>query len=95
MSFSIRHVKENQLDLINLTDESSGTSVSLLPGAGALLHAFAVRLKDGSMFNVIDHYRDAADLKKDLSRSFKGPKLSPFPCRIPNGTYEFNGQDTD
>jgi aldose 1-epimerase len=93
MSFSIRPIKEYQLDLINLTDESSGTSVSLLPRAGALLHAFAIRLKDGSMFNVIDHYQDAADVRKDLSRSFKGPKLSPFPCRIPNGTYELNGQE--
>lgn len=87
MNFSIRHAKENDLDLVNITDESSGTEVAILPGAGALLHAFRVRRRDGSSFNVIDNYRDADDLRMDIGRTFKGPKLSPFPCRIAEGIY--------
>jgi aldose 1-epimerase len=28
-----------------------------------------------------------------MTRSFKGPKLSPFPCRIPDGRYRFEGEE--
>jgi len=93
MNFTIRHVEQNGFDLVKLVDENSGTSVALLPGSGATLHEFAVRQKDGSLFNVIDNYRNVEELKKDMTRSFKGPKLSPFPCRIPNGTYQFEGRE--
>ena len=92
MNFSIRHVEENDLLLVSLTDERTGTEALILPAYGALLHAFRVREKDGSLFNVIDNYQDNASLLKDLGTSFKGPKLSPFPCRIPDGTYHFDNK---
>jgi aldose 1-epimerase len=90
MNFSIRHIDGNDLRRVILTDEQTGTEAVLLPGCGALLHAFNVRQKDGSLFNVIDNYRDSADLRKNIATSFKGPKLSPFPCRIPDGVYHFD-----
>ncbi len=93
MSFLIRHVKQNDLDLVNLSDESAGAVVSILPGTGATLQAFHVRQQDGTSFNLIDSYSDAAELSREMSRSFKGPKLSPFPCRIPNGVYQLNQQE--
>ena len=89
MSFLIRHTQEHGLDLIKIVDESNGTVISLLPGFGATLHSFTVRTPDGSTFNVIDNYSDLAELKRDMARSFKGPKLSPFPCRIRDGVYHF------
>lgn len=93
MNFTIRHVEQNGLDEVKLTDEKSGTTITLLPGTGATLHEFLVRQKDGTLFNVIDNYRDAAELKREMSRSFKGPKLSPFPCRIPDGSYHFGNRE--
>lgn len=90
MSFSIRHTQENGFDLVNIEDESNGTKISLLPGFGAILHSFKVRTRDGSLVDIIDGYADLAALKADLSRSFKGPKLSPFPCRIRDGKYSFS-----
>jgi aldose 1-epimerase len=92
MSYSIRHIQENGLDLINIEDAGSGTVVSVLPAFGATLYGFSVRLRDGSDFNVIDHYPDLRTVKAEISRSFKGPKLSPFPCRIPGGKYQFEGK---
>jgi aldose 1-epimerase len=92
MSFSIRHAQEHGFDLINIEDESNGTVIALLPGFGAILHAFIVRTPDGSAFNVIDSYSDLNELNRELARSFKGPKLSPFPCRIRDGKYEFGGK---
>ncbi|HVS96287.1 MAG TPA: hypothetical protein VHE54_07365 [Puia sp.] len=92
MNFSIRHVEENDLRLVAITDHTTRTEAILLPGYGALLHAFHIRLRDGSVFNVIDNYRDSDDLKAGIGTTFKGPKLSPFPCRIPCGVYRFAGQ---
>ena len=90
MSFSIRPVNEQDLDLVRIKDDSTGTEIDLLPGYGASLHAFRIRQQDGSLFNVIDHYHSRAETEKYMARNFKGPKLSPFPCRIPGGKYHFD-----
>ena len=89
MNFSISRTNENGLDLINLKDENTGTEIALLPGHGATLHAFRVRQKEGELFNVIDNYQNLDELNREMRRSFKGPKLSPFPCRIADGKYEY------
>jgi aldose 1-epimerase len=93
MSFSIRHSKEKDLDLVYITDESTNTEVALLPACGSILHAFRVRQPNGALFNVIDNYRDAGELVTELNKNFKGPKLSPFVCRIPDGKYRFEDKE--
>ena len=93
MSFTIRHSREQDLDLVWIKDENSGTEVALLPGFGATLHSFCVQTADGSSFDVIDSYRDLAEVKAEMGRSFKGPKLSPFPCRIADGKYSFDNKE--
>jgi aldose 1-epimerase len=93
MSFSIRHTKEYDLELVNIKDENNGTEISLLPGFGATLHAFTVHDRDGSAVNIIDSYRNLAEVKTEMGRSFKGPKLSPFPCRISEGKYSFGNKE--
>jgi aldose 1-epimerase len=93
MSYTIRHVEKDGFHLVNLTDENNATTVTLLPGYGASLHEFRIRQKDGSFFNVIDNYRDRTDLEKEMTRTFKGPKLSPYPCRIADGIYHFKGRE--
>jgi aldose 1-epimerase len=93
MSFSLRHANEQDLELVYIKDGDTGTDIGILPGHGASLHAFAILQDDGSVFNVIDPYRDLAELEKDMARSFKGAKLSPFPCRIPGGAYRFDNKN--
>jgi len=96
MNFSIRHLEENGLRLITLREESTGTEIDLLPDHGASLHAFKVRApKAGGpagVFNVIDNYRDRDELERIVDRSYKSSKLSPFPCRIPDGRYVYDGK---
>ncbi|MBS1973745.1 MAG: aldose 1-epimerase, partial [Bacteroidetes bacterium] len=41
------------------------------------------------LFNVIDNYASLEDLKTNLRISHKGPKLSPFVCRLRKGKYHF------
>ena len=93
MSFSIRHTQEHGFDLVQLNDEENGTSVKILPGFGAILHAFTVRMTNGAEMDVIDSYSDLSELKADVARSYKGSKLSPWPCRIRNGQYRFEGKE--
>jgi aldose 1-epimerase len=92
MEFSIATIAENDLAQVVLTDPATRTSVIILPQYGAMLHAFMVE-KDGSMFNVIDNYKGVAEIKNELSTSFKSSKLSPFACRIPGGKYSYDGQE--
>jgi aldose 1-epimerase len=93
MDFSIRQARENDLELVFLSHENSDTGVAILPGYGAAIYRWLIPLKNGSLFNLIDSYRDAAEVRSDMSVSFKGPKLSPFPCRIAGGVYHFNGRE--
>jgi aldose 1-epimerase len=97
MNFSIRHLEDNGLRLVTLREESTATEIALLPDFGASLHAFKVRLPQGGdsdgMFNVIDNYRDRDQLLGEIGISFKSPKLSPWPCRIPAGKYVFEGKE--
>jgi aldose 1-epimerase len=73
-----------------LKEEGTGTEIAILPAYGASLHAFRIRQGD-RVFNVIDHYEDLATVQREMGKSFKSPKLSPFPCRIAGGIYDFEG----
>jgi aldose 1-epimerase len=89
MRFSINRKQENNLDLVVLKDEYTKTEAALLPACGASLHGFSVLIKDDPV-NIIDNYNSDAQVKKELSSTFKSSKLSPFACRIPDGRYTFN-----
>lgn len=102
MGFSIRKELQNGLDQTILQDELTGTEIAVLPSHGATLHKFSIRHQgnktaseghSGETFNIIDNYRDLTELQQDMNRSFKGPKLSPFPCRIAGATYQFEGKE--
>jgi aldose 1-epimerase len=90
MSFTITREWDEDLDLLQITDLSSGIQVRILPEAGALLHEFSIPLGNRRI-QVIDNYNNLADLKKNLTNSYKSAKLSPFVCRIAEGKYKFEG----
>ncbi len=90
--FSISKKKEDGFDLMELKHEDTGTTVTVIPSCGAILHTFAVYLH-GSLLNVIDHYKDFDDFKKAEAGGFKSCKLSPFVCRLKKGQYHFGQQD--
>lgn len=91
MPFSIQKKQSGGLDLIVLRNDELGTTAEIIPASGALLHAFTVNTADGPL-NIIDNYRNAAELGRELSMNYKSAKLSPFPCRIADARYEFNGR---
>jgi aldose 1-epimerase len=91
MNFVVERQLRNGFELVRLVEISTGTYVTLNPGAGALLHEFVIRSGAGEI-NVIDNYGDETELNTFLSLSYKGSKLSPFACRIPKGRWNY--QDT-
>ncbi len=87
--FTTRKIDEQGFEKIVLQDESNGTQVEVIPGCGAILHAFAV-INHGKPVNVIDGYETGADFKANVTaKGFKSSKLSPFVCRMKNGSYHF------
>lgn len=94
MNFSIRRITENGLSLFRLTDHQNGSYADILPSHGALLHAFTVTAH-GQPLNIIDGYADAASLDRQLATSYKSSKLSPFVCRIPEGKWEWQGEQLE
>jgi aldose 1-epimerase len=90
MSFTITHERDEDLDLLQITDFSTGIQVRLLPGSGAILHEFSIPLGNRRI-QVINNYKNLADLEKNSS-FHKSAKLSPFVCRIAGGKYTFNGK---
>ena len=89
MSFRITHEKDEDLDLLQITDLTTGIQVRVLPDAGALLHEFSIPLGNRRI-QVINSYKNQDDLKKNFS-FFKSAKLSPFVCRISEGKYKYEG----
>src|SRR5450631_2055274 len=89
MSFTITRERDEDLDLVQITDLSTGIQVRVLPDAGALLHEFSIPLGNRRI-QVINSYKNQDDLKKNFS-FYKSAKLSPFVCRISEGRYDFEG----
>ena len=91
MSYSIHSAHENGMDLVVLKDEKTGTEAAILPEVGVLLHSFSVHTQTG-VFNIIDNYNGLDQAKKEVDRSFKSVRLSPFPCRVSEGKYSYDGR---
>lgn len=91
--FSVHNKQEDGFNKLVLQDDESGTRVEVAPACGAILVGFIVK-QDGVDINVIDSYDSAEDFNKTVTeKGFKGCKLSPFVCRLKNGSYHFAEQD--
>jgi aldose 1-epimerase len=58
---------------------------------GGILNSFSI-LKNNQSFNIIDAYTNVDDAIAQKNTWFKSCNLSPFVCRLKNGTYHFNNQ---
>ena len=90
MSFNITQERDEDLELLQITDLRSCIQVRILPDAGAILHEFSIPLGNRRI-QVINNYQNQADLKRHHLSFYKSAKLSPFVCRISEGRYEFDG----
>lgn len=91
--FAVETINENGFDIICLKDQVNAVTVEIIPACGAILHAFKVE-HDGKMLNIIDSYSNKKQFDESLESSgFKSAKLSPFVCRMKEGSYHFGDKD--
>ena len=90
--FCMNTITKNGLELIELKNKNSLTTVEILPKFGGILQAFTIQA-NSTFINVIDGHNTITDCTTALEiNGFKSCKLSPFVCRINNATYTFNKQ---
>jgi aldose 1-epimerase len=92
MSFQVSRSVQNNNTLIHLSDNNHSTGISVIPGAGALLHSFTIPV-DGRPFNIIENYPLDRPVREQVTHYFRSVKLSPWVCRLADGRYHFNGQE--
>lgn len=92
MRFRISHSVTNGISLVHLHDEELSVIASIAPDHGAMLHAFIVNTTEGPC-NVISNYQSEEEITQLLNRSYKSSKLSPFPCRINQAKYSWEGHN--
>lgn len=81
----------NGLPVIRLASPDQAESIEILPQTGALWHRWKCR-RNGRVHSLISGYADAVTLNRELNRSYRSAKLSPFVCRLKDGTYSYLGK---
>ena len=88
MPYTISRSNGQGLNYLQLTDNFTGIRVKILPDHGALLHEFSIPLQEGRL-QAVSSYKNLSDLSRNHPLFFRSAKLSPFPCRIYKGRYQF------
>ncbi len=59
---------------------------------GGLLNAFRIQTSRG-FINTVDAFASTRDAQEHITNGFKSAKLSPYPCRMQEGRYQYKGQE--
>ncbi|MDQ2753890.1 MAG: aldose 1-epimerase [Bacteroidota bacterium] len=90
MSFHVSSNGKEANEAIVLEEKETGTRAEIF-AFGALLNGFSIE-ENGAKTNVIYGFQDTADAQQNITPLFQSAKLSPFVCRMKEGTYTFAGQ---
>jgi aldose 1-epimerase len=90
MAYQVQLLKEAGVDIILLKDSVSGTEAEIY-ARGALLNAFRVPGKNGIQ-NLIAGFSGPGDAEKNITQGFRSAKMSPYVCRLRNGSYTYRDQ---
>jgi len=90
MRFKVVINQQQAYPIIHLIDTQTGCYAEIF-AFGGLLNAFQIPL-NGTLLNCIDGFESVEDAQEKITAGFKSAKISPFVCRLHNGTYNFNGQ---
>jgi aldose 1-epimerase len=90
MRFKVAINQQEAHPVIHLTDTNTGCTAEIF-AFGGLLNAFHIPL-NGTLLNCIDGFESVEDAQEKITSAFKSAKISPFVCRLHNGTYSYNGQ---
>lgn len=89
--FNIARENFEGLEKIKLYNGELGEYVSIIPTYGGNIQEL-VLYKNNELYSLIEGSQTLASLSGNPSNAFKGAKLSPFPNRVNQGSYLYNGQ---
>jgi aldose 1-epimerase len=89
--FKVRHERTGTLSIIKLINEETLEYVSVIP-EGAYLHELVLN-KNGRNHSLLDGYKSEEEFATQRLKNFKGSKLFPFPNRINQAQYTFEGKN--
>ena len=88
--FKIVKEKFGELTKIKIENSDTREYISIIPEFGGNVNEIALA-KEGKIYSILNGYETPAEIiKHDY---FKSAKLIPFPNRIEDGKYSFNGKD--
>ena len=88
MGFSIEITKEQGLAAVVLSD-GNGTSAEIYT-LGGILNRFIIPVK-GNLCNLVAGFNNLSESREKIGEAFQSARLSPFVCRMRNGTYTWLG----
>ncbi|HID55907.1 TPA: aldose 1-epimerase [Candidatus Poribacteria bacterium] len=90
MLYSVETEIDDGFDVLILKDPSFGSEARVAPEIGANCFKFTIT-HEGKTFDIIDPPPSLTQLRESPS-GYGNPVLFPFPNRIRNGTFTFDGQ---
>jgi aldose 1-epimerase len=90
--FSILSEKLGPLDTLKILNKKTGEYAVIIPGSGAIINELVLK-KAEHLHHLIDGCASYEELMTEGKLKFKGPKLFPFPNRIKDGKYSFEGKE--
>ena len=88
--FNIRTDSFEGIEVITLVNTISEEYASIIPSHGGTIHELVLQ-KENILYDIISSNASREELVAEEKNYYRGAKLSPFPNRINNGEYEFNG----
>jgi aldose 1-epimerase len=90
MAFTIVTTPLSSFECIRITDSTQGNSIEIIT-KGALLNAWHIHSGNANI-NIVAGNDFSQGWKQFEQNGFKSAKLSPFVCRLREGTYAHQGQ---
>ncbi|UXX81244.1 hypothetical protein N7E81_09060 [Reichenbachiella carrageenanivorans] len=90
--YKVQRHQIGRFDAVRLVNELTHEYLEILTSFGAGINDFVIKNEKGQLVSVIEGYRTEKEVIHDHHTAFKGSKLSPFPNRIPEGKFTFDGK---
>lgn len=91
LRYSITKEKFGAYTAYKLCDSKTGEYATILPFLGGSVNELVLNNK-GKLVNIIDGYSSIEDVNQNLGSTFKSSNLFPYPNRIADAAYDFEGE---
>lgn len=91
--FEILQAPIGRFDAYRLYNKETDEYLEVLSEMGAGLNDLVVKNKNGDRVSLLEGYRSDGEIQNTHHVKFRGSKLSPYPNRITEGKFTFDGKE--